>query len=279
MTQKVYDVLDRPEVVSVLFYPRRDVEAPRVAAGSYVVRIPVTPDVQLGGKIFVGGTDAPVILYFHGNGEIASDYDSIASFYTDLGITLFVVDFRGYGLSDGMPSATALIEDAWACVSQLPAVLAEQGVSFGKVYVMGRSLGSAAALEVADRAGDRIAGLIIESGFAYTFPLIERIGFLELADAYEHVDGFGNLDKIARVTAPTLIIHGERDWIIPVTDAEALHEASAAADKLLVRIPGAGHNDLMLIGREAYFDAIAAFCGLTPAAPAAPIVPSEPASD
>lgn len=172
MTQKVYDVLDRPEVVSVLFYPRCDVEAPRCCCWFLRGADTRYPGRSARCKIFAGGTDAPVILYFHGNGEIASDYDSIASFYTDLGITLFVVDFRGYGLSDGMPSATALIEDAWACVSQLPAVLAEQGVSFGKVYVMGRSLGSAAALEVADRAGDRIAGLIIESGFAYTFPAI-----------------------------------------------------------------------------------------------------------
>lgn len=265
MTQKVYEVLDRPEVGSVLFYPRRDVGAPKVTDGAHVVRIPVAPDVQLGGKIFVGAVDAPVILYFHGNGEIASDYNTIAPFYTDLGITLFVVDFRGYGQSDGMPSATALIEDAWECFSQLPKILGEHGVSFGKVFVMGRSLGSAAALEVADRAKDDIAGLIIESGFAYTFPLIERIGFLELADAYEHLDGFGNLDKIARVDVPTLIIHGERDWIIPVTDADALHEASTATQKTFVRIAGAGHNDLMLIGRQAYFDAIAAFCGVSAA--------------
>jgi fermentation-respiration switch protein FrsA (DUF1100 family) len=262
MSQRVYEVLDRPEVTSVLFYPRRDVGVPRLAPGVHTVRIPVGQDVHLGGKIFAAKSGAPVILYFHGNGEIASDYDTIAPLYTGLGITLFVVDYRGYGLSQGAPSATTLVDDACAVYANTRQVLAERGVEAGELFVMGRSLGSAAALEIVDRAADGgIAGLILESGFAYTFPLIERIGFLQLADAYEYRDGFGNLDKIARARLPTLIIHGERDWIIPIGDAEALYEASAGKPKTLIRIPGAGHNDLMLVGRQQYFDAIAAFCG------------------
>jgi alpha-beta hydrolase superfamily lysophospholipase len=269
MIQKAYTVLDRPEVTSVLFYPRRDVGMPRLAQGAFPVRIPVADDIQVGGKIFAAGDGAPVILYFHGNGEIASDYDTIAPFYTRLGITLFVVDYRGYGLSEGKPSATSLIEDAWATFGRMRAVMSEQGLGLGEVYVMGRSLGSAAALEIVDRAGgDGIAGLIIESGFAYTFALIERLGFLQVEDAFEHKDGFGNLDKIARARLRTLIIHGERDWIIPISDAHALYASAAAANKKLVRIPGAGHNDLMLVGRQTYFEAIAAFCGK--AAPADP---------
>jgi len=261
MSLRVYEVLDRPEVVSVLFYPRRDVGVPRLATGVHTVRIPVAPGVHLGAKLFVAAAGSPVILYFHGNGEIASDYDTIAPFYTRLGITLLVVDYRGYGLSEGTPSATALVDDAWTAYSRTRELLAERGVEAGELFVMGRSLGSAAALEIADRAKDGVAGLIIESGFAYTFPLIERIGFLQLPDAYEHKDGFGNLDKIARAKLPTLILHGERDWIIPIGDAEALHETSGARRKSLVRIPGAGHNDLLLVGRQPYFDSIAAFCG------------------
>ena len=93
-----------------------------------------------------------MILYFHGNGEIASDYDTIAPFYTRLGITLFVVDYRGYGLSDGTPvghdadrrrldGASARTRSCWRAV----------GVAAGALFVMGRSLGSAAALEIVDR--------------------------------------------------------------------------------------------------------------------------------
>ncbi len=90
MSLRVYEVLDLPEVVSVLFYPRRDVGVPRLATGVHTVRIPVAPDVHLGGRLFVAAPGSPVILYFHGNGEIASDYDTIAPFYTRLGITLLV---------------------------------------------------------------------------------------------------------------------------------------------------------------------------------------------
>lgn len=263
MNRRIYEVLDRPEVASVLFYPRRDVGVPRIAPGVHTVRIPVEQASYLGGKVFVAGPGAPVILYFHGNGEIASDYDTIAPFYTRLGLTLFVVDYRGYGLSDGTPSATALIDDARAVYASTRQVLAERGLEAGRLFVMGRSLGSAAAIEIADTASDSgISGLILESGFAYTFPLIERIGFLQLPDAYEDRDGFGNLDKIARIALPTLLIHGERDWIIPISDAEALHQASIGQPKTLIRIPGAGHNDLMMAGRQRYFESIAAFCGL-----------------
>lgn len=263
---RTYDVLDRPDVTSVLFYPRREAGVPRLAAGAYTVRVPVADGIHVGGKIFPAAAGAPVILYFHGNGEIASDYDTIAPAYTRIGITLFVVDYRGYGTSDGTPSASALVADAWACFESAPAVLAERQVEPGPLFVMGRSLGSAAALDIAVRGGDRLAGLIIESGFAHTFSLIERIGFLQIQDGFENTDGFGNVDKVAAVTVPSLFIHGERDWIIPISDAEELYEASAAPRKSLVRIPGAGHNDLMLVGRRAYFDAIAGFCGL-PVAP------------
>lgn len=261
MSEKSYEILDRPEVLSVLFYPRRDANPSRPTANTVDVRIPVAPDIAIGGRIYYAEAGSPVILYFHGNGEIASDYNTIAPFYTRLGLTLFVVDFRGYGTSDGSPTATALIQDAWSCFSHVGDLMAENNLQAGDLYVMGRSLGSAAAIEVASRSSSGLAGVILESGFAYTFPLIERIGFLQLPDAFEHKDGFGNLDKIARISHPTLIIHGERDWIIPIGDGEALYETSASPRKKLVRIPGGGHNDLMLVGRKLYFEAIAEFCG------------------
>ncbi|MFO1154399.1 MAG: alpha/beta fold hydrolase [Rhodospirillales bacterium] len=272
MSERSYGVLDRPEVLSILFYPRRDVGAGVSAVGVHPVLIEVASGVAVGGRIYAAGNNDPMILYFHGNGEIASDYDSIAPLYNRLGVTLFVVDYRGYGSSDGAPTATALIADARVC-HRLARETAKSaaGLEPGKVFVMGRSLGSAAALEIAQVAGTSgdIDGIIIESGFAYTFPLIERIGYLQIADAYEHKDGFGNLEKMAEIRVPTLIIHGERDWIIPVGDAEALFEACPASDKRFVRVAGAGHNDLMLVGRRPYFEAISLFCGGGPLAMAA----------
>jgi hypothetical protein len=254
---ETFDLLDRPEILQILFHPRRSAFRPADSGPVRDVRIPVADGVAVGGRAFIASAEGPVVLYFHGNGEIAADYDGIAPLYTRLGLTLLVVDFRGYGTSDGTPTASSLIADAAAVHQALPEVLADLGLTPSRVYVMGRSLGSASALEIAQRAGDGIAGLIIESGFAHTFPLIARLSGLRAEGADESRHGFGNLDKIARVTVPTLIIHGVEDWIIPVEDGEALYEHSAASEKRLVTIPNAGHNDLLMIGRRPYFEAIA----------------------
>jgi len=256
-TERTYAMLDRPEVLAVLFHPRRDALVPRLASGVHTVRLPVAEDIHVGGKLFVAKPDAPVIVYFHGNGEIASDYDMIAPLYLSLGLSLLVFDYRGYGRSDDRPTSSALIADARACYEQVPAVLARHGIAPQRPLLMGRSLGSAAVLEIVDTAEDPPAALIIESGFAYTFALIERIGNLRIADADEDRDGFGNLEKMGRANLPTLVIHGDDDWIIPVDDGLALYERSPAADKRLVTVPGAGHNDLMMVGRQAYFQSIA----------------------
>ena len=125
---------------------------------------------------------------------------------------------------------------------------------------MGRSLGSAAAIEVAHQAGDAISGLIIESGFADTFALIERLG-LRTHAMHETKDGFNNAGKIAEVHARTLVIHGERDVLIPPQEGRALYAACAAKEKHLVLIPGAGHNDLLMVGLDRYHQAIQEFIG------------------
>jgi alpha-beta hydrolase superfamily lysophospholipase len=263
MTESTRDLLDRPEVLGVLFHPRREPGIPQLSAGVYTVRLEVEENVSVGGKIFAAAPGAPVIIFFHGNGEIAADYAPIAPLFRRLGLTLFVIDYRGYGMSDGRPTSTALLRDAWAAYQRAGEVLAARGITAERVYLMGRSLGSAAVLEIAARQSENIAGLIIESGFARTFALIERLGGIRLPHAREDRDGFGNLAKIAGVHLPTLIIHGEEDFIIPVEDGRDLYDASPAEEKHLITVPGAGHNDLMLIGRDTYFAAIAQFCGVS----------------
>ncbi|MBF0563380.1 MAG: alpha/beta fold hydrolase [Alphaproteobacteria bacterium] len=249
-----FPTLDRPEVLNVLFHPRRDTAAG--ASDPRAVRIPAADGVGIGGKIFGDTPGAPAILFFHGNGEIASDYDDFSHEYTKLGITLFVVDFRGYGISESTPTARGLIADAGVIGETARDILAAHHMPCSKLFVMGRSLGSAAAIEIAARPNAAISGLIIESGFADTLALVERLGDIHFSDGSDSRHGFGNLDKIARVTVPTLFIHGEQDWIIPVTDARALHQRCGATSKRLLTIPGAGHNDLMIIGYKPYFNAI-----------------------
>lgn len=253
-------ILDRPEVLRVLFYPRREGEIRSRHLGVLPAIFEVEPSLHIGGCLYPAGRNAPAILYFHGNGEIAADYNEIAPLYTKLSITLLVIDYRGYGISGGRPTASHLLADAVQVFEGLGGFLEEQNLAPARLYVMGRSLGSAAAIEVAQHASDRLAGLIVESGFADTFALLARLG-LRVRDADEEHDGFCNATKMEEIRMPTLIIHGRNDVLIPATDGQELHRRSAAADKRLVLIPGAGHNDLLWVGRETYFEAIQAFVG------------------
>jgi pimeloyl-ACP methyl ester carboxylesterase len=248
-------LLDRPEVRAVLFHPRRELGFRPLPPGARQVAWQVAPEVTLGGRLYPSGIEAPAILFFHGNGEIAADYDAIAPLYGRLGITLLVADYRGYGRSGGTPAAAHLLDDAVALFRGLDAFWELQGLAPARVYAMGRSLGTVAAVEVARQAAEALAGLILESGLADTFGLLARMG-VRVAPADEEQDGFGNAAKLARITTPTLVIHGAADRLIPPVDGRALYHASAAHDKRFVPIPGGGHNDLLMVGHQTYFDAI-----------------------
>jgi alpha-beta hydrolase superfamily lysophospholipase len=252
--------LDRPEVVRVLFYPRR--EPPNRPTPLRVRRVsfPVADGIEIHGRLHRAKLDGPTILLFHGNGEIAADYDGISPLYSEWGINLLVVDYRGYGNSDGQPNASHLLADAVAVFNQVSPLLVAHGLRARPLFIMGRSLGSAPAIEIGWRAAGDIDGLIIESGFARTLPLLVTLGLRSaLGEPDEARRGFGNLDKIANIQTPTLVIHGQDDRLVPVANGHALYTASGADEKRLVIIPDAGHNDLLFVGQGIYFQALRDF--------------------
>jgi hypothetical protein len=249
-----YSALDRPPILSSVFHPRPDLalETPEGAEDLY---IPAEEDVFLMGRVHQGPKDGASILFFHGNGEIVSDYDDLGRIYTRMGLTFIPVDYRGYGRSGGTPSVSAMMRDSHAVFDFVREWLRQRGYK-GPLIVMGRSLGSAPALELASSRHDELPALIIESGFAYTMPLLRLLGIDVEAMGLEEEQGMNNLDKMARVRLPCLILHAEQDWIIPLSDAQALHEACPSADKTFVEIPGAGHNDIFLRDLDRYMQAI-----------------------
>jgi pimeloyl-ACP methyl ester carboxylesterase len=250
--------LDHPLVKSVLFHPRSEGEYAWPSPGVHPVAIPVEAGVSVGGRLYPAAAGDPAILFFHGNGEIAADYDDIAPLYNRLGISLLVVDFRGYGRSGGSPTAANLLADAVEVFRQTPALLASHDLDPVALYVMGRSLGSAAAIEIAAQRPDGLAGLILESGFADTLALITRLG-VRITEPDMQMDLFDNGTKVGQVIAPTLVIHGESDVLIPAADGRTLYQNCGAVDKKLLLIPGGGHNNLMMVGLETYFQAIRDF--------------------
>jgi pimeloyl-ACP methyl ester carboxylesterase len=253
-----HPILDNPEILRAIFHPRPDYPLGVVAPAGHPLSIQVEPGVSVGARLYAANAEAPVIVFWHGNGEIAADHDTLAPLYTRMRIALLVVDYRGYGKSTGTPTCSTLLSDARIVFRSARNLLEDQGLTPSRLYVMGRSLGSAAAIDVAAGAEDELAGLILESGFADTFALLARLG-IQVRGATEARDGFGQIDKIARVSVPTLVIHGEDDVLIPAHDGEELFRHSGAEDKRLLLIPGAGHNDLILVGQTQYLEAIRAF--------------------
>ncbi len=260
MTQATldYSKLDQPEVLNAIFHSRKEILSAPLPPNAVDHGIAVDEGVRLHARIYLAGKEDPSILFFHGNGEIVSDYDMIGPMYSKYGINFMAVDYRGYGNSGGEPSVTDMMEDSRIIFSSFKDWLAA-GEYTGPLLVMGRSLGSAPALEIAASFQEQIAGLIIESGFATTLPLLLKLGVdVQRLDITED-DGFHNVRKISSITKPTLILHGQLDEIIPVYSAALLQAESTARSKELQIVPGASHNTIIAQAGEMYFSVIKQF--------------------
>jgi pimeloyl-ACP methyl ester carboxylesterase len=252
-----YSDLDRPEILMFLFHPRPEWGRADRGQDWEDLLIPVEDGVLIGARLHGGGRSDPTILFFHGNGEIVSDYDEMGPVYHGMGINLLAVDYRGYGRSTGKPSVTAMMRDCHLVFDFVGRWLKENGYS-GPLILMGRSLGSASVLELAFHYEGQVHGLIVESGFAYVGPLLQLLGINTAAMGFREEAGLGNEEKIRGFKKPTLIIHAEQDHIIPFSDGRALYDACQSPEKTFLKIPGANHNDIFLRGLSEYLAAVKA---------------------
>ena len=250
-----YSVLDRPEVLAYLFHPRPEWGESGTLSSAMDVQIPVDTDVVVGARFHLSEKTFPNILFFHGNGEIVSDYNELGPLYNKMGINFLPVDYRGYGRSTGNPTVSAMMKDCHIIFDFVSKWLKKEEYN-GPLLAMGRSLGSASVLELAAARGDEISGLIIESGFAYAIPLLRLLGVDPDRLGYKEEAGFCNVDKIRSYRKPTLIIHAENDHIIPYADGQALYDACPASDKTILKIPNANHNDIFYRGLNEYLNAV-----------------------
>lgn len=251
---------DRPEILQVLFHPRPEWGGifGGGGGGGLDIMIPVEPDIAIGGRFHIRAKDDPNILFFHGNGEIVADYDELGPVYNRLGINFLPVDYRGYGRSGGQPSITSMMRDCHKILHYVASWLSEQEHT-GPLLLMGRSLGSASVLELAAAYPEKVAGLIIESGFAMAGPLLQLLGINPASLGFDEESGFNHIAKIKSWSKPLLIIHAEFDHIIPFRDGQTLYEACPAKDKTLLKIAGANHNDIFFRGYEQYLSTVKTF--------------------
>jgi hypothetical protein len=250
-----YSHLDRPEVLMRLFHPRPEYGSNGKPANAIDLLIPVENDIVVGGRFHMIEKSAPNILFFHGNGEIVADYDELGPLYNRMGMNFLPIDYRGYGRSTGRPTVTTMMKDCHAIFDFTKEWLEGNGYT-GAFIAMGRSLGSASALELASHHKIRMDGLVVESGFAHTAPLLALLGANASAMGFGEEKGLRNLEKIRAWDKPTLVIHAEFDDIIPFADGQALYDACPSSDKTLLKIPGADHNDLFTRGLDEYMKAV-----------------------
>lgn len=250
-----YTLFDLPEVTRFLFHPRKEMG---MSSGIYPFKdllIPVADNVEIGARFYACDKRGPVLLYFHGNGEIVEDYDDFSQLYMRMNVNFLPVDYRGYGKSTGEPNVSSMMTDCHEIFHYVRNWLAEQGYS-GAVICMGRSLGSASVLEIVSNYSDKVDGLIIESGFAFALPLLRLLGIDTERLGVTEEGSFENYNKISAFNRPTLVIHAENDHIIPFSDGQKLFENAADPEKQFLKIPGANHNDILAKGLQDYMYAV-----------------------
>ncbi len=254
MNKLDYSAVDLPVIRQYMFYPRPDSSPPSNGALDHVYRS--HDGVELCGRFYPEDKAGPTILFFHGNGEVAPEYDGISSLYNHIGLNLFVADYRGYGKSLGEPSISALAEDSYTTLATLEGLLKDNGYN-PAIYVMGRSLGAYCAVEIAAGARERIKGMILESGSANVGGMPQRLGIAKRPAIARLIQE--HWARVQSIDTPLLTIHGDRDVLVPISHAEELYEAMASTDKTFFTIPGAGHNDIMYVDTDSYFRAIRDF--------------------
>lgn len=186
----------------------------------------------------------PALLWFYGNGETIAAIWPVLREFRPPRTALLVVDYPGYGASEGQATEAGLYTAADLSYATLAA---RPGVDPARVMVYGRSLGTVAATHVA--AHHPVAGLILESPFTSAREMSRR--------HYAPFPPFlirlrlDNLDTITRVRCPVLILHGTEDRLVPLEMGRRV-AAAVPGPVELVLIEGAGHNDTYDMGGAAY---------------------------
>lgn len=191
------------------------------------------------------------LLFFHGNaGHIGHRLESIAQFHS-LGLNVLIVDYRGYGESEGAPTEAGTYADAAAAWDYL---METRGIAADRIVLFGRSLGAAVAARLA--TGVTPAGLIIESAFT-SVPDVAAKYYWYLPVRLLSRFQYDTRAALAEVACPLLVIHSRHDEIIPFEHGEALY-AAGREPKTFLEITG-GHNDGFFLSNDRYLGGIDKF--------------------
>lgn len=177
------------------------------------------------------GKAAPAVMFAHGNGELIDFWPDELRFFTQFGVGVLLVEYPGYGRSEGAPSQRS-ITDAFVCAYDF--LVAKKSVDSSRIIFVGRSIGSGAVCALAEKRSP--AAIILMSAFTS----IRSFSSKYLVPGLLMRDPFDNLKVISSYDGPVLVIHGKNDEIIPFAHGVAL---SKAARKATMVAYDCGHND------------------------------------
>lgn len=204
---------------------------------------------------FVRNSDSDrALLYLHGNAGNASHRLPTAVQFAQLGFNVLLIDYQGYGLSEGQPSESGIYADGNTGLEHLLG----RGFQYSNIILFGRSLGGAVAVDIArERA---LAGVILCSTFSSGADMAREMGLGLMAWLVRK--RFNSVEKIKQLQSPLLSLHGELDRVIPLRLGKKLF-ASARVEKQWKVISGAGHNDIIDFGGVRFWQPVSEFLAKT----------------
>ncbi len=232
----------------VIYYPNpsRQDRAVYKADDMAVVKVTTEDALELEGWYKAPQDNKPVIVVFHGNASHMGMSAWKVRAFMDAGYGALLPAYRGYAGNPGKPSEQGLYKDARGFLSWL---ITEKKILESRIVLLGESLGSGVAVEMAANDFPSVKAVILESPYTSfvdmaknNFPYIPFMNLL-VRDKYK------NLDKIKNVKAPLFVVHGKRDMIVPFKLGKRLYD-EANQPKEMVEMPMAGHNDLYMHGAE-----------------------------
>jgi fermentation-respiration switch protein FrsA (DUF1100 family) len=168
-------------------------------------------------------------------------------------VNVFILDYRGFGRSGGAPSESGVYLDAEAALTYLRS---RSDVDQSRLVLFGQSIGSAVAVEAAARSGPY--AVILEAPFTSVPAMARRVYWFIPGISLLAPNKYDSLSRIRDVHAPVMVLHGDRDEIVPIDMGRELFEAANPPKRFHI-IAGAGHNDTYLVGGQGYYDALASF--------------------
>jgi len=247
-------ILDHPVISERYFFPRSD-----------SVKDPVIVEcdgADLHCLKHYQHHDAPILLHFHGNGEVVADYEGeIANAFSKCGLNVFFAEYRGYGGSTGTPLLGTMLDDVSTIMQSL-------NVPPEQVIVLGRSVGSIYAIEAAHRFPN-IKGLIIESGIAELHQRLSiRIRPEELGLTSANFESsiqklISHQAKLNNYQGHLLLLHTRHDGMVELEHAEKNHAWANSKNKDLTIFEHGDHNSIMGVNWKSYFQRISDFVSQT----------------